>query len=148
MRPEDPRARRFLRHALWMLAVTAILVVALIAVGYGWELLLIRFLPSRLVQMMPGFSFFWLPYVPHDVSQADNFTRATTMRLGQEWLLGSLLQYRNCHLMRPLFPTTPFYRHSRLWRWVEPELRGAELAIQNGFAIRPTIHVPATSSPA
>lgn len=144
MRSEDPRARRFLRHSLWMLAVTVILVVALTAAGYGWELLLLWFLPSRLVQMMLGFSFFWLPHVPHEVSQAENFTRATTMRLGQEWLLGPLLQYQNYHLMHHLFPTTPFYRHARLWRLVEPELRSAELAIQNGFAIRPTIHAPAT----
>lgn len=144
MRSEDPRARRFLRPSLWMVAATMLLAVALVAAGYGWELLLLWFLPTRLVQMMLGFSFFWLPHVPHDVSQAENFTRATTMRLGQEWLLGPLLQYQNYHLMHHLFPTTPFYRHARLWRLVEPELRGAELAIQTGFAIRPTIHTPAS----
>ena len=70
------------------------------------------------------------------------------MRLGKEWLLGPLLQYQNYHLMHHLFPTTPFYRHARLWRLVEPELRSAELAIQNGFAIRPTIRVPASRAAA
>lgn len=142
MRSRDPRARRFLRPSLWMLAATVTGVAALTWAGYGWEVLMLWFLPSRLVQMLLGFSFFWLPHVPHDTSQAENFTRATTMRLGHEWLLGPLLQCQNYHLMHHLFPTTPFYRHRGLWQLLAPELRLCELAIQEGFAIRPRIHAP------
>lgn len=140
LRADDPRARRFLRPSLWMLVVTVAAVIGLTVAGYGMEVLLLWFLPSRFVQMLLGFAFFWLPHVPHDVSQAENFTRATTMRLGHEWLLGPLLQYHNYHLMHHLYPTTPFYRHGRLWRLLEPELRGGELAVQHGFALRPRIH--------
>lgn len=63
-----------------------------------------------------------------------------TVRLGWEWLLTPLLQYQNYHLLLHLHPSTPFYNNGRLWRLLEGDLRQHELAIQHGFAIRPTIH--------
>ena len=87
-----------------------------------------------------GFSFFWLPHVPHDTEQEKNFTGATSVRLGHEWLLGPALQCQNFHLIHHLFPMTPFYNNQKVWRLLEPQLRGKDLAIQHGFAIRPTIY--------
>lgn len=104
------------------------------------EVLMLWFIPSRVIQLVLGFSFFWLPHVPHDVSQEENFTRATTVREGHEWLLAPLLQYQHVHLVHHLYPTTPFYNNDRVWRLVEPALRRRhDLAIQKGFAIRPVI---------
>jgi fatty acid desaturase len=78
--------------------------------------------------------------VPHDTVQADNFTRATTVREGFEWLFGPALQYQNYHLIHHLYPMTPFYNNYKVWKLLEPELRQKELAIQHDFAIHPTIY--------
>jgi beta-carotene hydroxylase len=101
------------------------------------------FIPSRLIFLGLGFSFFWLPHLPHDTVQDDNFTRATTLRLGYEWLLSPALQWQNYHLIHHMYPTTPFYNNSKVWRLLEPELRKQDLAIQHGFALYPTIYLGA-----
>ncbi|MCK5769947.1 fatty acid desaturase [Algiphilus sp.] len=139
----DHRARRFLGRSLWMAGAFAVVVALLVAAGHGMAVLMLWFVPSRLIQMMLGFSFFWLPHAPHDVAQADHFTRASTIREGHEWLMDTLLQYQNYHLLHHLFPTMPFYNNGRAWRLLEPVLRRHELAIQEGFAIRPRIVRPA-----
>ncbi len=41
---------------------------------------MLSFLPSRLILLVLGFSFFWLPRVPPQREQEQNFTRATTVR--------------------------------------------------------------------
>ncbi len=129
-----------LRSSLRRGAVFAVLVVLMVWAGYGMEVLMLWFIPSRLILIMLGFSFFWLPHVPHDVQQAENFTRATTLREGHERLLGPVLQYQNFHLIHHLYPTTPFYNNAKVFRLIEQELRRKELAIQHGFAIRPTLY--------
>lgn len=101
LRHGDKISRPYLRTSLWMAGASAVLLVGLIAAGYGLEVLMLWFIPSRLIQLALGFSFFWLPHVPHDVTQEENFTRATTVRQGHEWLLGPLLQHQNYHLIHP-----------------------------------------------
>ena len=49
----------------------------LIAHGYFWHLVMLWFVPSRMIFLTLGFSFFWLPHVPHDTVQDQNLTRAT-----------------------------------------------------------------------
>lgn len=144
LRHGDKVSAPYLRSSLLMAAVVLSLFAVLIAAGYGMEVLMLWFIPSRLIQLALGFSFFWLPHVPHDVTQEENFTRATTIREGHEWLLGPLLQYQNYHLIHHLFPMTPFYNNYKVWQLIEPELRRKELAIQRGFAIHPDIHPGAT----
>ncbi|MGH8456171.1 MAG: fatty acid desaturase [Stenotrophobium sp.] len=131
-----PALQTSLRWALW----TALLFGALTALGYGWHVVMLWFIPSRMIFMALGFSFFWLPHVPHDTRQEDNFTRATTVRLGHGWLMGPLLQCQNFHLIHHLYPMTPFYNNQAVWQLLESELRKKDLAIQHGFAIRPTIY--------
>lgn len=144
VRHGDARAHGYLRKSLMMAAVAAATVIVLLIAGYGMEVLMLWFIPSRLVQMALGFSFFWLPHAPHDVSQADNFTRASTVREGHEAFMDIALQYQNYHLVHHLFPTTPFYNNGRVWRLLQPVMDDCELAIQRGFAIRPEIR-PARS---
>jgi fatty acid desaturase len=138
----DKVSKPYLRRSLWLTAATFTVFAALIANGYGWHVFCLWFVPSRVIFVTLGFSFFWLPHVPHDTVQADNFTRATTIREGFEPLLTPALQHQNFHLIHHLWPTTPFYNNRAVWKLVEPELRRHELAIQHGFAIRPTIHRP------
>jgi fatty acid desaturase len=115
----------------------------LTARGFGLDVLMLWFIPSRVIFLTLGFSFFWLPHVPHDVEQESNFTRATTIREGAEWIMGPALQNQNYHLIHHLYPMTPFYNNHRVWHLLEAELRKKELAIQHRWAIKPEIHAPA-----
>ncbi len=145
LRHGDKISKPYLRTALMMAAVVAVGVAVLIAKGYGLQVLMLWFLPSRLILLTLGFSFFWLPHVPHDTEQEQNFTRATTVRQGYEWLLGPVLQYQNYHLIHHLFPMTPFYNNYKVWQLIEPELRKRDLAIQHDFRIVPVVY-PARSA--
>lgn len=139
----DKISAPFLRRSLTMAAVFVVLLAALIWAGYGMEVFMLWFVPSRLILLILGFSFFWLPHVPHDVTQEENFTRATTIRQGHEWLLGPVLQYQHYHLIHHLFPTTPFYNNEKVWHLLERQLRRKDLAVQHGFAIHPQIYAAA-----
>jgi beta-carotene hydroxylase len=140
IRHGDKISKPFLVKSLCFGALFIAAAVALIAAGYGMDVLMLWFVPSRIIFLMLGFSFFWLPHVPHDVTQEENFTQATTIRLGLEWFMGPLLQNQNFHLIHHLFPMTPFYNNDKVWRLLESELRKKDLAIQHGFAIRPVIY--------
>jgi len=82
IRHGDKVSRDYVVLSVWLAVVTALAFGVLTALGYGWYLVMLWFVPSRLIFMGLGFSFFWLPHVPHDTVQDDNFTRATTLRLG------------------------------------------------------------------
>ncbi|TAM12817.1 MAG: hypothetical protein EPN72_12560 [Nevskiaceae bacterium] len=139
MRHGDAVAFRHLRGSMpWVLG-TVVAIVGLTVAGYGMEVLMLWFIPSRLIFIGLGFSFFWLPHVPHDTRQEDNFTQATTVRVGWEWLMAPLLQWQHVHLIHHLYPTTPFFNNEKVWRLLEPALRRCDLAIQHGFAIQPEI---------
>jgi beta-carotene hydroxylase len=143
LRHGDKVSRSYVVLSLWLAAATALVVGVLASMGYGWHIVMLWFIPSRLIFLGLGFSFFWLPHLPHDTVQDDNFTRATTLRLGYEWLLSPALQWQNYHLIHHMYPTTPFYNNSKVWRLLEPELRKQDLAIQHGFALYPTIYLGA-----
>lgn len=130
----------FLRSSLLRLALFIVAATALSVYGYGVEFLLLWFIPSRFGLMCLGFVFFWLPHVPHDVSQEENYTRATTVRLGHEKLLSPILQYQNFHLIHHLYPLTPFYNNAKVYWLIEKGLRKKDLAIQQGFKLLPEIH--------
>lgn len=140
LRNLDKISRKHLVGSLWMAAATAVVFGWLIYAGYGWHVLMLWFIPSRVIFLTLGFSFFWLPHVPHDTRQEDNLTKATTVRIGYEPLLSPLLQGHNYHLIHHLYPTTPFYNNRKVWQLLEPELRERDLAIQHGFAIHPVIY--------
>lgn len=136
----DKVSKPYLRRSLWLTAGTVAVFAALTVNGYFWHIVMLWFVPSRMIFLALGFSFFWLPHVPHDTPQDQNLTRATSIRLGFEGILTPALQYQNFHLIHHLYPTTPFYNNARVWRLLEPLLRQRDLAIQYGFAIRPVIH--------
>lgn len=124
-----------MRRAAVFFTLLAVLVVA----GYGYEVLMLWLIPTRLVQLALGFTFFWLPHVPHRVEQAENYTGATTIRKGYEWILNPLMQYQNYHLIHHLYPRTPFYNNKKVYDLIEPELNRYELSVQHGLAIQPQL---------
>ncbi|MDN5939573.1 MAG: fatty acid desaturase [Salinisphaera sp.] len=145
MREGDKLAAKHFRGTLPWAAGSAILAALLIALGYGMDVFMLWFIPSRVIFITLGFSFFWLPHVPHDTPQEENFTRATTVRIGHEWLMRPLLQWHHYHLIHHLFPMTPFYNNEKVWRLLEPQLRRQDLAVQHGFSVQPTLR-PATGA--
>lgn len=136
---DDSAVRKLLRESLLMAAVTAVAFGAATVAGYGAHVLMLWFVPSRVIFLLLGFSFFWLPHVPHDTAQSQNFTRATTMRLGWEWLLGPLLQNQNYHLIHHMYPGTPSSNHRKVWQLTQTAFRQHDLAIQPSFSIQPKI---------
>ena len=140
LRHGDKVSKPYLQKSIIGAVIVAAVISVLTWAGYGMEVLMLWAIPSRIVFLSLGFSFFWLPHVPHDTRQEDNFTRATTIREGYEWFMGPALQYQNAHLIHHLFPMTPFYNNEKVWKLVEPQLRQKDLAIQHGFAIRPKIY--------
>lgn len=140
LRSRNATAYKHLKPTLVMMAVTLTAFGVLTYLGYGWEVLFLWFIPTRITSLTLGFAFFWLPHEPHDTPQSENFTRATTIRKGWEWLLSPVLQYQNFHLIHHLFPRTPFFRNGEMWALLEPELRKYDLAIQHDFAIKPEIY--------
>jgi beta-carotene hydroxylase len=139
MKNADKISRPGLHSSLRRALVFFVFLGALVYAGYGYEVLMLWLIPTRIVELMLGLTFFWLPHVPHDVTQEENYTRATTVRKGYEFLLNPLMQYQNYHLIHHLFPMTPFYNNKKVYDLIEPELGQYEMAIQHGFAIRPEI---------
>jgi beta-carotene hydroxylase len=140
IRQGDKVSKAFLVQSYWFAAIFISLIAGLTAMGYGLDVLMLWLIPSRVIFLALGFSFFWLPHVPHDVEQEKNFTGATTIREGAEWFMGPALQNQNFHLIHHLYPMTPFYNNHKVWYLLEAELRKKDLAIQHNFSIRPTFH--------
>lgn len=122
--------------------VYLVIVTALIMMGYGEEFLWLSFIASRILFIGMGFTFFWLPHNhwhgdEEELRQDVNMTKATSVRLGHEWILNILLQYQNYHLIHHMWPTTPFYNNQKVWQLLEPELRQRDLILANGFGTFP-----------
>ena len=149
-RSSDPRARKTVIKTLpYTIAMTSVL-FGLIYMGYGWEVLMLWYVPQRISLALFAYLFFWLPHLDSDENgehaSADNLTAGTNIRLGFETFLAPLMQWHNYHLIHHLWPTTPSYNHAKVWKLMEPELRQRDLRIQRGFALIPTLHNGGTTA--
>jgi len=146
MTSDDPAVQKVFRQSIPILVLGLGLIALLIAMGFGYEYLMLWFVPTRLAFLFIGYSFFWLPHAhwpseQHDLRQSKNITMATTLRLGNEKLMNTLYQYQNYHLVHHLWPTTPFYNNQRVYDLLEPEFQQRDLAIVKGFEATPTYHM-------
>ena len=157
MKAENPTGKRAFRHAIPVVVATVAVFSALCALGYWQEAIFLWLIPSRIVLGLLAFVFLWMPHLADDRgsglshikpadSSMDNLTTGSTMRLGHEWALSPLMQWHNYHLIHHLWPTTPAYRHARVWKLLEPELRQRDLNIQHGFRLKPTCHPAGTTA--
>lgn len=141
---KKPQAKKALADTLPYVVLGIAVIAAAIVSGYWLEYLVLWFIPSRLAFIGIGFSFFWLPHAhwpnpTQELRQSKNYTVATVVRLGKEWLLNPLLQYQNYHVIHHLWPTTPFYNNQKVWVLLEPELRQRDLAVAHGFTVQPEL---------
>lgn len=94
---------------------TTVLLLTITVTGFWPQFLTFYFLPTRIAMVLLAFTFDYLPHYPHDVHINDNAFRATSNRVGMEWLLTPLLIGQNYHLSHHLYPSIPFYRYRRIW---------------------------------
>lgn len=140
IRHGDKVVKGFLKESIVPIVLSVVGAVWAVYAGYGMELLMLWFVPSRVLFGLVGFAFFWLPHTPHGVKQEDNYTKATSVRLGYEPLMAFLLQFQHMHLIHHLFPMTPSGNNEKVWNVIKSELMKQDLAIQHNFDIHPTYH--------
>jgi fatty acid desaturase len=105
--------------------------------GYGYELLMLWFIPSRITLLLICIVFVILPHYPAMVAQDEQPYMATTMRFGWEWLLTPLLVYQNYHLIHHLYPEIPFYRMHKAYFVKYDEINRENISRQKAFALEP-----------
>jgi len=144
----NPGVKKLVRKSWLVLLVGFVAIAITISFGYGIELLLLWFIPSRIALLLTGFTFFWLPHAHAfgrhrdlELRQSHNPTLASVVRLGSNWLLTPLLQSQNYHLIHHLWPTTPFYNNGRVWDLLQSELLQCDLAIAHGFRVQPELRL-------
>ncbi|PKM22075.1 MAG: hypothetical protein CVV10_06170 [Gammaproteobacteria bacterium HGW-Gammaproteobacteria-14] len=115
-RPRDER-----NETLLAIAFGVLLVALVVMSGYAMEALLYWFIPGRIAIVMLALAFDFLPHHPHQVSEQEDPYRATSNRVGMEWLLTPVLLYQNYHLVHHLYPRAPFYRYLKIWKAKEAE---------------------------
>jgi beta-carotene hydroxylase len=83
--------------------------------GYGLELLMLWFLPTRISSFLFVLVFSYLTHQPFETQGRDNEYQATALRLGADWLWGPVMTNHNYHLIHHLYPNAPFYNYRRIW---------------------------------
>lgn len=131
----------YFRRNIRAVAIYSVVFLSLIGgltyLGYGWQVLFLWFLASRVGLFLITVVFTCLPHYPGNVTAQENVYRATTIRQGFEWLLTPLLVYQNYHLIHHLFPTAPFYNYLKIWHLKYDEFAAHNPAVQDAFAITP-----------
>ena len=129
--------RKFAPTFILYLSFLLPLLAAAITFGYGLEVLVLWFIPTRIALFLIDVVFVILPHHPGLVSQEEDPYLATTMRMGWEWLLTPVLVYQNYHLIHHLYPTVPFYKMHRVWDLKRDELTKHNVSYQTAFRLEP-----------
>lgn len=146
-----PASRKALKEVFKVQLILVPVLTVLIVQGYGMEVLMLWFIPSRITIAAIGCVFLWLPHLSEveegglsSLKKAgpseENLTAGTTVRLGKEPVLNVLMQWHNYHLIHHLWPTTPSYNHVKVLKLLEPELRDRDLHIQHDFNLNPVFY--------
>jgi beta-carotene hydroxylase len=106
--------------------------------GYGYELLILWFVPTRISSFLFVYVFSLLAHQPFETLVRDDEYRATALRLGTGWLLSPLMANHNYHLIHHLHISAPFYRYQKIWKLRANELRQHPLLTPPTFGLSPT----------
>ncbi len=98
------------------LALAALM--AAFVVGFGWEALVLWWMPGKLSGLVLMTTFQWLPHHPHNETDRYRNTRVNVFTLSTQALLE-----QDHHLMHHLFPRVPWYRYRRLFTEMRPLLQ-------------------------
>jgi beta-carotene hydroxylase len=94
--------------------------------GYGLELLMLWFLPTRISSFLFVLVFSYLTHQPFETLARENEYKATALRLGADWFWGPLMTNHNYHLIHHLYPNAPFYNYRRIWALKREEILAQE----------------------
>lgn len=134
---KEPRVARNRKMVLLYLATFISIGILFAANGYFAEFFILWFLPTRIALGFVGYVFVFLPHYPAKISSKKDKFKATTMRLGHEWLLTPLMVAQNYHLIHHLYPNVPFHRYMKVWALKRMEIMTKNPAIQKGFGLSP-----------
>ncbi|MGE3780937.1 MAG: fatty acid desaturase [Pirellulaceae bacterium] len=118
-------------------AVNAAAVIGLVAAGYGYEVLVLWFVPWWIGQTVMLTLFTWAPHHDHSETGRYRNTRVSEWPGGNILLLG-----QGYHLIHHMMPAVPFYRYKRTFDQLRPILEAKSVRIE-GFWPEP---VPAAAS--
>lgn len=96
--------------------LSAVGFAAAAATGHLWTLAVMFFIPQRIMLLIVGWWFDWLPHHGLTATRVSNPYQATRARIGMDWLLTLPLLAQNYHLVHHLHPGVPFYRYKWMWR--------------------------------
>ena len=108
------------REVVLTTTLECLFIAALVASGYGFELLFFWLVPAKLSLAMLAFTIDYLPHRPHQVRAGDNRFQTTNVRPSP--FLALLTLYQNLHGVHHVYPSAPFYRYGAVWK-----LKGKEL---------------------
>lgn len=118
-------------YAAFILGSCALIIWA----GYGLELLMLWFIPTRISSFLFVFVFSFLTHQPFETLARENEYKATALRLGGEWLLSPLMAHHNYHLIHHLYPNAPFYTYRRIWAIKGDEILAREPLMPPTFGL-------------
>ncbi|ARN73088.1 fatty acid desaturase [Oceanicoccus sagamiensis] len=116
-----PMRKRLMGSIYIKLSVVLTMIIVGVAFGYGYEILMLWFLPTRISSFLFVAMFVYLPHIPFAATAAEDEYKATNIRQGFEWLLTPVMMYQNYHLLHHLYPSAPFYRYIKLWEMNKEE---------------------------
>jgi len=108
-------------------AAYAAIPIALIAAGYGYQLLLLWFIPWWVGQMVMLTFFTWTPHHDHHETGRYRNTRVSLWP-GANFLL----QGQNYHLIHHMIPSVPYFRYQAVFDEMRPILEAKGVRIE-GF---------------
>jgi beta-carotene hydroxylase len=105
------------RLTMLQYAVIVVLLVGLVAAGWGWELLALWLVPWFVGELLMEVAFGWFPH--HDNSETGRYrdTRISLFPGGDVLYL-----YQNLHLIHHMLPVVPFYRYRAVFNELRPTL--------------------------
>ena len=109
MRAETGSKKTGLIQLRFWLLTNAFLVIAILT-GYGWQALMLWYLPSRLQALWLLTIFAWFPHHPATKVGRYGDTRVAVFP-GSRWLIRG----HDHHAVHHLFPRVPHYRLRKLW---------------------------------
>lgn len=87
---------------------------AIIYAGYGLELLMLWFIPTRISSFLFVLVFSYLTHQPFETTGKEDEYKATVLRLGADCWWGLVMTNHNYHLIHHLYPNAPFYTYRRI----------------------------------
>lgn len=115
------------RRSLITFSIYSVIALTIIALGYGYELLMLWFIPWWIGQTVMLTLFTWVPHHDHHETGRYRNTRVSLWP-GAEFLLMG----QNVHLIHHMMPAVPFYRYRKTFDELRPILAANDVRIE-GF---------------